>query len=78
MNNAERLMRDVANVVYLYESDNKTADESVKKLFELFYCQPGCKFCAYNTNDEALRPCEFDDNITCSKGFEFWLKREAL
>ena len=35
MNNAERLMRDVANVVFLYESGNKSAAESVKKLFEL-------------------------------------------
>lgn len=78
MNNAERLMRDVANVVFLYESGNKSAAESVKKLFELLYTQPGCKFCAYNPDTDGPRPCEFDDSITCTNGFEFWLKREAL
>ena len=83
MKNSERVMRDVANVLYRYEKSGVTASDSVKKLLEVLNLtsfSTGCRMCAYRDrlDSDGDRECDFDSTLRCEEGFEKWLEGEAL
>lgn len=70
MTNAERVLKDVGNIVRDYEDGRVSAELAVKKINE--FSKDGCYHCAFKKQD-----CLRNDEMTCFNGFSQWLRGEA-
>ena len=75
MNNAERIMRDVANIIYSYERGKVEPIEGVKKVLGVMGLENSCRLCFYAKHDYN---CGDDHDISCAHGMEMFLREEAL